>query len=359
MRRPASAFAADAAKLEALGERDQAEKNFAEAQRQREQSDAHLYRSLIGEARAIREARGSGFRVEAWKRLRQALRLETPEKDFTELRREAGACLGDFVGLEPTDWDSPAGTQIGACDLHPGGELLAIVVNSQITSEVLIRNVVTGQEVARLRPESSLLSCVKFSNDGKRLFAGGSNGLVKFWQVDQVGNWGGAQPMSTVLGRARGLLPSQYYVMPSPFFPFFVFDWWSPDISRLAVSQDGTQLAASAPFTPAISVWNLADGSLAPAFHAPDGALRRGDMLSDLAFSPHGDLMAADWPGRNFMTASWCWDVATREGPPNPAAWARRGLQRLFQRGRQVPGMRLSRRNSLSLTRRIFSATCL
>src|SRR5439155_16065589 len=36
------------------GQRDQAERNFDEAQRQHDQAVAHLYRSLVGEARAIR-----------------------------------------------------------------------------------------------------------------------------------------------------------------------------------------------------------------------------------------------------------------------------------------------------------------
>ena len=122
------------------------------------------------------------------------MRLETPEKDLTELRRQAGACLGDFVGLEPTDWQAPAGTQLFSCDLHPGGELLAIVLfgpttSGQFTSEVRLRNFVTGQEIGRLRPERGLLFCVKFSADGKRLFTGELNGVVGVWQVDAAGNW--------------------------------------------------------------------------------------------------------------------------------------------------------------------------
>jgi hypothetical protein len=131
--------------------------------RVREQADAHLYHSLIGEARAIRQARGSGYRAAAWSRLEQALRLQTPEKDLAELRHEAGACLGDFVGLEPTTWGSPAGTYFGAFDLHPDGDLLAVVLSTQTRSGVLIRNVVTGQEVARLGAQPALFYCVKFS----------------------------------------------------------------------------------------------------------------------------------------------------------------------------------------------------
>ena len=260
---------AEAAKQEAVAQADQAEKNFAEAQRQRAQAVALLYRSLTGEARAIREARGSGYRALAWKRLEQALRLETPEKDLTELRREAGACLGDFVGLEPTDWQPPARTGFYSCDLHPGGELLAIVLigqttSGQFTSEVLLRNVVTGQEIGRLRPERGLLFCVKFSADGKRLFTGEFNGVVGVWQVDAAGNWRRANAL-TVVPESRA------FVSPFPLFPSFLFSR-KPTISQLAVSQDGSLLAAltQSQFGGAFALWNLADGKLAPEFHAAD-----------------------------------------------------------------------------------------
>ena len=295
-------ISAEAAKQEAVAQAGQAEKNFAEAQRQRAQAVALLYRSLTGEARAIREARGSGYRVEAWNRLEQASRLQTPEKDLTELRWEAGACLGDFVGLEPTDWQAPAGTRINACDLHPGGELLAIVLIGQATSEVLLRNVVTGREVGRLRPEGEPFTCVKFSVDGKRLFAGDFKGVVKVWQADPGGNW---------LGE-KALTPA-----PEP----------SRSAGRqLAVSQDGTLLAACSPSSRAITVWNLTDGSLAPAFHAPDGVPAGESTLTDVAFSPRGDLMAAGLAGGDLdgvlMAAGLAdgdldgvliWDVPTRK----------------------------------------------
>ena len=216
------------------------------------------------------------------------MRLETPEKDLTELRREAGACLGDFVGLEPTDWQCPADTRIVACDLHPGGELLAIVLGGQTTSELLLRNVVTGQEVGRLRPEGDPFSCAKFSVDGKRLFACDFKGVVKVWQVEPGGNWLGAKALS-----------------PAPEPSRFAG-------SQLAVSQDGTLLAACSPSRQAITVWNLTDGSLAPAFHAPDGVPAGASMLTDVAFSPHGDLMAAGLAGRN-LDGVLVWDVPTRE----------------------------------------------
>jgi WD40 repeat protein/serine/threonine protein kinase len=303
--------AAEAAKQEAVEQRDQAEKNFAEAQRQRAQADAHLYRSLVREARAIREARGSGYRTEVWKRLEQALRLDTPERDLTELRREAGACLGDFVGLEPTDWQCPAHARFLGYDLHPGGELFATLSFTQATSEVLVRNFVTDREIARLRPESGWFSSVKFSADGKKLLIGCSNGGVKVWQVDPAGNSGGATSVSPALRPNPATLRPDFLV-PSPHFPFFVAWWEQQPISGLAVSPHGTQLAARYWSSPAISVWNLADGSLAPPFSAT-GAVPAGAFTPrSMAYSPRGDLMAAGPAGDN-SDGVVVWDVATRE----------------------------------------------
>ncbi|HEV3078901.1 MAG TPA: serine/threonine-protein kinase, partial [Gemmataceae bacterium] len=54
------------ANTEIQGQRDQAEQNLQEAQRQHDLAVANLYTSLVGEARALRVARGSGFRIEAW-----------------------------------------------------------------------------------------------------------------------------------------------------------------------------------------------------------------------------------------------------------------------------------------------------
>ena len=239
------------------------------------------------------------------------MRLETPEKDLTELRREAGACLGDFVGLEPTDWQPPARTGFYSGDLHPGGELLAIVLISQttsgqFTSEVLLRNVVTGQEIGRLRPERGLIICVKFSADGKRLFTGEVNGVVGVWQVDAAGNWRRANALSVVP-------ESSAFVSPFPLFPSFPFTR-KPSITELAVSQDGALLAALArsQFGGAFALWNLADGKLAPEFHAADAPSNWVSKVSSVAFNPRGDLMAAGLAGGN-LDGVLVWDVATRD----------------------------------------------
>src|SRR5262249_2604107 len=66
---------------------------------QRDQAQSHLYDSLVGEARALRMARLDGYRRQVWDRLGRALQLATRDRDLGKLRREAVACLGDFVGL--------------------------------------------------------------------------------------------------------------------------------------------------------------------------------------------------------------------------------------------------------------------
>ena len=101
----------------------------------------NLYRSLVGEVRALEQARSSGYQKEAWKLLRQALELDPRRK--AELRQEAVACLGDFAGLEPTHWDLE--TDLHALALHPNGTLLALGLDD---GTVRLRDLVTGQDLA-------------------------------------------------------------------------------------------------------------------------------------------------------------------------------------------------------------------
>src|SRR5262249_37625465 len=109
-------------------------------------AEDRLYHSLVGEARALRQARGTGFRDKAFGLLHQAPRLETPEKALDRLRQEAVAALGDFVGLEPTTWeDFPA--NIFALAAHPDGEQVAVGLQD---GTLMLRTLSTGKQTARL-----------------------------------------------------------------------------------------------------------------------------------------------------------------------------------------------------------------
>ena len=76
---------------------------LGEAQGERARAVSHLYHSLVREARTLRLARVNGYRSQAWALLQQAGQLDTSDRDVEELRQEAAACLGDFVGLEPAE----------------------------------------------------------------------------------------------------------------------------------------------------------------------------------------------------------------------------------------------------------------
>ena len=65
-----------------------------------------------------------GYRDRVFALLEQARALEVPQKKLAELRQEAVACLGNFVGLAPATFaDFP--TNIESACLAPSGKLAA------------------------------------------------------------------------------------------------------------------------------------------------------------------------------------------------------------------------------------------
>src|SRR5262249_14203610 len=65
-------------------------------------------------------------------------------------------------------------------------------------------------------------------------------------------------------------------------------------------------------YGPAIAVWNLADGSVAPAFSVTGASSVGASLGRGMAFSPRGDLIAAGSAGVSFEGVI-VWDVATRQ----------------------------------------------
>jgi WD40 repeat protein len=147
----------------------------AKVQAERQQAVTNLYHARVEEAAALRRARDMGYRAQVFNRLQQALQLDTPDKDSDRLRQEAVACLGDFVGLEPTTWeDFPAGIQTIA--LTPDGEQMAIALDN---GTIQLRTVSTGRVVAQLNE-----SAVDLGMDpaNRWLVTAGAKGTIKVWQ---------------------------------------------------------------------------------------------------------------------------------------------------------------------------------
>jgi WD40 repeat protein/tetratricopeptide (TPR) repeat protein len=140
----------------------------------------NLYHARVEEAAALRRARDMGYRAEVFNRLREALQLDTPDKDTGKLRDEAVACLGDFVGLAPIALeDFPA--RIQKIALMPDGEHMAIALEPEITKAngtIQIRNVSTGDTVAQLS-ESAVGLGMDPANGW--LVTAGAKGTIKVW----------------------------------------------------------------------------------------------------------------------------------------------------------------------------------
>jgi hypothetical protein len=108
-------------------------------------AEQRLYDSLLAQARATRLDRRVGFRERAFALLQQAGALDLALNKLADLRREAVACLGDFVGLTPLSFTNfPA--EITTSRLSPSGELAAFGLTD---GTVQLREMPAGREVAR------------------------------------------------------------------------------------------------------------------------------------------------------------------------------------------------------------------
>src|SRR5262249_37327911 len=136
--------------------RREADKRREEAQRERQQAITNLYHSLVREARAQRLLRRTGYRKQVWALLKQARDLETPAKNLDKLRLEAVACLGDFVGLEPTV-QKDFSEDILSLAMHPDGVQMALGLED---GTVLVRNLSNGETTRSPKaPFSGNCSC--------------------------------------------------------------------------------------------------------------------------------------------------------------------------------------------------------
>jgi serine/threonine protein kinase/WD40 repeat protein len=167
----------------------QAEVNEAKQKSAAQQS---LYKSLLGEARATRLARRPGYRDRVFALLNQAKALDVPGKNPDDLRGEAVACLGDFIGLSPVvftnslthfDW-----LPYWRPRLAPTGNVVAFALND---GTVTLQDVLTGKEIGRLNSSDGVVRGCGFNSRGDQFFAarGDTNRQVFKWIRDATGQW--------------------------------------------------------------------------------------------------------------------------------------------------------------------------
>jgi serine/threonine protein kinase len=90
------------------------------------------------------------YRDEVFQALSQAHDLEVPGKDVVDLRSEAIACLGDYVGLEPTALlelpDAPNTPEIEWSQLHPTDSVAAFALKD---GTVVLKDLDSTEDIAR------------------------------------------------------------------------------------------------------------------------------------------------------------------------------------------------------------------
>jgi serine/threonine protein kinase/WD40 repeat protein len=252
---------------------------------EQEKAVANLYQSVVGEARALRLARASGFRAKAWARLEQALALETPGRDPLVLRQQAAACLGDFVGLEPAVWPQQVGgVWFVALAVDPGGGQAAVGMTD---GTVALRRLPDGKEMSRLRGHRAGVFAVVFAPEGKVLASADDQGQIKVWDQQPAGAWVCRRTLTTDRSAVPGMVRAH----------------------SLCLAPGGHHLFACAKGARAVSCWDLtADG---PAKHFPSpgkeplraAALSRDARLLAAAYQQAGEngVLLWDVPSRRFL----------------------------------------------------------
>jgi WD40 repeat protein len=244
-----------------------------------------LYHSLVGEVQALRLARAPGYRDAVWQRLRQARSLDTPARDLLELRLEAVACMGDFLGPKPAAWtDFPS--PVVSLAIHPEGKRIALGLAD---GTVLIRDATSGKEVAEVTGHRAGVSFLAFDGAGKTLVSGDVQGQFRVWEIG--GRWP-KEPVCT------------FTVSRHP--------------ASAALTPNGSHLAVCAVGAEEITLWDLAEGKEAGGLKMP-GTPTEGMALHPaarlLAFRPAdgGMLVAAFQAGDEYRLAAYTPDPPGQE----------------------------------------------
>jgi serine/threonine protein kinase/WD40 repeat protein len=147
--------------------RQEAQAAQANEAKQKAVAEQRLYDYLLNEARATRGSRLLGYREVVFLLIKQALALPVPQKQLNDLRTEALACLGDFVGETPTILNCPPNTAIVQTHIDPAGHTAAFCLSD---GTIQLRQLPSGNEVYRIKEKYPAKSFC-FSSNGKQLFS--------------------------------------------------------------------------------------------------------------------------------------------------------------------------------------------
>ena len=159
----------------------------------------------------------------------------------------------------------------GPMALSPDGELLAW---AREDSTIQLTRIADGKLLNSLEGHTGLVTKLRFSPRGERLFSASIDTWVRIW--DRNG-----EPLDAFQPTGADNLPNE--------------------IQGIGISPDGT-LLGSVPFDGPARVWNLADKK-----EMVNLEVSGGDITSDIAFSPDGQFVAADPIGQLSLwrTSDW------------------------------------------------------
>ncbi len=180
--------------------------------KQKSVAEQALYNSLVAQALPLRMVRRIGYRGDVFNLLQQARDLQVSGKNLADLRREAVACLGDFVGLTPiTFTDFPNNAKIDWARMDRSGTLAAFATSD---GKIHLRELTSGKEVALFSVANTWFNDLAFNSGGDQVFALGQRGgnwsepdrRLYSWSLNADGVW--TETKNTSLSGADRLLSS-------------------------------------------------------------------------------------------------------------------------------------------------------
>jgi WD40 repeat protein len=269
-------------RTELAGDREQARQ---EADAARVVAETTLYRSLLGQAAAVRTARSPGYRREVWQYLHQARALQVPVNNPAEIRHEVLACLGDPIGLDPIDFPT-----VERIPPVPVPEHFQSIIDQMRTQQ------------------ESIVTAV--SADGRWLAACGFKKTeITLWDAD--GNVAGKA--STPLGPIVRLALSRdgqtlvagcdggTVVLSAPDLQLQTFFRGVPLYRSLAIHPKG-HLLATLDWVFKIEIWSLRSNRLIAAMMAPAG-------VQTIEYSADGRLLLGVARDRRTIVRGWPMDA--------------------------------------------------
>src|SRR5262249_16831453 len=144
----------------------------------------NLYRALVGEARALVQARDTGWWWLALDNLKRAGRLNVPARDPAQLTGLAIECMGsEYPCLrQHGTWAGHRGPA-AAVAASPDGRLAATGGEAQA---VRVWAVPSGRALATLTGHKGTVRSLAFHPEGRRLASAAADRTVRLWDLDAL-----------------------------------------------------------------------------------------------------------------------------------------------------------------------------